>query len=197
MKNRLRVIWIVLAVLVFALFMSIVGGYNSLVRSDVAIDEAYANVANRLNERQATIAQLLPVVAGLADQEQDIIDAITDARTQYATASAAGDIEGMIEADALTVNSLTSLLVVVENYPDIVSDAAFLDLMVTISGIESALYVARRDYNEAVGDYNASVRLFPKVLIARMFSFATEVDYWRLSEGADDIPAIDFGAYDD
>jgi LemA protein len=197
MKNRLRVIWIVLAVLVFAVFINVIGGYNSLVRSDVAIEEAYANVANRLNERQATIAQLLPVVAGLADHEQAILDSINAARAAYAAANATGNIDGMIQADAMTVESLTNLLVVVENYPTIAADAAFLDLMVTISGIESALYVARRDFNEAVASYNASVRLFPKVLIARMFQFDSSVEYWKLSDGAEEIPVIDFGAYDD
>ncbi len=196
MKYGIRIALILAIVLIVSLAFATVISYNGLVRDEIAVDREYAKIDNRLTERQATITQLLSVVEGLAAYEASIIDAITSARAAYAAAQASGDLEGMIEADALYVESLTSLLVVVENYPDIASDAAFLNLMVTISGIESALFVARNDYNNAVADYNESVRMFPRVIIANMFDFAPSIEYWQLADGAGEIPAIDFGTYD-
>ena len=61
-----------------------------------------------------------------------------------------------------------------------------------ISSIESSLAVARRDYNEAVQDYNASVRRFPRVLYAGMFGFDKSVEYWKMNDGADEVPVIEF-----
>ena len=195
MNRSVRVILISVGAFVLLLGLTFAFTYNSLVKKEVTIDEAYADVISRLNERQATVQQLLGVVSGMAAQEQAIINAITQARSDYNDAATENDLEGMITADNAYVSSITDLLVVVENYPDIASSQGFLDLMVTISGIESGLYVARKDYNDAVGEYNKSIRLFPTVIIASMFPFEDSYEYWRLNEGAADIPEINFGTY--
>jgi LemA protein len=198
MKQGLKVSLIVTGVLFLVLALSVIFTYNSLVKGENSIESEYANIESRMTERQATITQLVSVVTGLAAQEQAIIDAITSSREAYFQAKNSGDLDGMIDADAEYVSNLSTLLgVIVEDYPAIASASAFEDLMVTISGIESALYVARRDYNEAVADYNESVKLFPKVLIANMFNFPESKEYWKLAEGADEIPEIDFGDYAD
>ena len=195
MNRSVRMILIGVGAFVLLLGLTFAFTYNSLVKKEVAIDEAYADVISRLNERQATVQQLLGVVSGMAAQEQAIINAITQARSDYNDAATENDLDGMITADNAYVSSITDLLVVVENYPDIASSQGFLDLMVTISGIESALLATRSDYIDAVGDYNKSIRLFPTVIIASMFPFEDSYEYWRLNEGAADIPEINFGTY--
>lgn len=75
----------------------------------------------------------------------------------------------MIAADALEALAMTQLLVVIEDNPLITAGAGYQALIDSISSFESALFVARRDYNDAVADYNIMVRKFPKVLYASLF----------------------------
>ena len=110
----------------------------------------------------------------------------------YATASANKDVEGLIEADYLQSLALTDLiaLVVSEDNPNISATPAYLTLMDEISSSEAELAYARRVYNLAVEDYNASVRRFPRIIIANMFSFDKERLYWKASDGELEIPEV-------
>jgi LemA protein len=85
------------------------------------------------------------------------------------------------------------LLVVVEDNPLITANAGYYALIDEISSMESALSVARRDYNEAVQSYNTSVRRFPRVLYASLLGFERNLTYWKMNDGADEVPVIDFG----
>jgi len=186
-------IWIyaLLGILVI-MVISVIVGYNSLVDSDEGVDKAQSEVVNRLNQRQDLMGQLIPTVEGLQEHAEAIYDKIVEARKAYADSVDAGDVEGMIEADTLQVEAITQLLIVIEDNPNIHATSAFLGLMDNISAMESALAQARRDYNTSVGNYNTSVRKFPKVLYASLFGFESEKPYWKMNNGADEIPQIDF-----
>lgn len=175
-----------LLVLIFAL--SLAGGYNNLVNLDEGINGAYSEIENRLQERNDKIGQLIGVVQGLHTYGLEVYEAITDAREAYANADT---IEELIEADAATAISMNQFLVVVEQNPVITPAAAYIALKDEISSMESMLSIARRDYNESVEDYNATVRRFPTVLFASMFGFQTAAAYWRMNDGADEVPVID------
>ena len=58
--------------------------------------------------------------------------------------------------------------------------------------MESSLAVARRDFNLATQDYNSSIRKFPKVLYASLFGFEKDQPYWKMNEGADEVPVVSF-----
>ncbi len=157
-------IFIGLAFLLVAL--SMIGGYNGLVNLDEDINSKYAQIEVRLQERHDKIGQILGAVTGLQEHAESIYTMITDARTAYAQAVADGDMDAMIEADALTALSFAELLVVVEDNP-----------LIT---------------NEAVEVYNAAVRRFPRVLYASMFGFEKDLAYWKMNDGADEVPVIEF-----
>ena len=57
----------------------------------------------------------------------------------------------------------------VENYPQLKSDALFRDLQAQLEGTENRITVARNRYIQAVQDYNVTVRSFPSNLTAMMF----------------------------
>ncbi|MDD4070656.1 MAG: LemA family protein [Candidatus Izemoplasmatales bacterium] len=167
--------------------------YNHLVNMDEDVSLYYSQIDNRLQERHDKIGQILAVVNGLQEHAETIYNAITAARTAYAEAKAANDIEGMIEADALEAVAFTDVLIAIEDNPLITAESGFQSLIYEISGMESALSQARKDYNEAVADYNRGVRKFPSVIFANLFGFESERDYWKMNEGADEVPEIDFG----
>ncbi len=169
--------------------ISLITGYNGLVDMDENIDAKYAQVENRLQERYDKIGQVLGAVNGLQQHAETIYNAITAARAAY---SAAASMEDLIEADAAQAVAFTQVLLVVEDNPNITATVGYVALIDEISSIESALSVARRDYNEAVQAYNSAVRRFPRVLYASLFGFERNQAYWKLGDGADEVPVIVF-----
>jgi LemA protein len=168
-------------------------GYNRLVDLDESINGKMAQVDNRLQERKDKIDQLVDVVEGYTTVEQSIYTMITNARASYAAAKIIGDADGMAEADALEIQAINALLAVIEDNPEIKSNQVYISLMIEISSMESALSTARLRYNEAVETYNRSARQFPRILFVQMFNFDSSKTYWKINDGAGDVPDINFG----
>jgi LemA protein len=185
---------IVIAVLVIVILgTTTIVNYNSLVDVDENVELASSQVTSRLNQRQAMIEQLVPTVIGLQEHALAIYTLITEAREAYSIAAAAGDLAGMIEADAAEALAINQLLAVMESNPsEIYAGEGFLELMQNISGMEASIAYYRGQYNESVSDYNRDVRHFPKMIFASMFNFEESKPYWKMNDGADEIPQIDF-----
>ncbi len=190
-KAFLGMLGAILAVVVLGALLFI-PKYNSLVSGEEAIDSKWAQVENQLQRRFDLIPNLVETVKGFAQQERDILAEISDARTKYGTAS---NMEETAEADAELTSALGRLLVIVENYPDLKSDANFRQLMDELAGTENRLAVAREDYNNEVQKYNSNVRKFPGNIIAGMFGFEQR-DYFKADSGAEKAPKVDFGGDD-
>ena len=169
--------------------MAVISGYNSLVDLDESVDYNYTLIDARLEERHNWITNAVSTISGLEDQEQAIFDMITSARAAAAT----GNIEDMVEADDFLADVVRDILVIVEDNPELISADAYNRLLIDIGALESALFVARKDYNSSVQKYNAEVRKFPKVILATMFGFDRERTYWEKSDGVEVLPAIDLG----
>lgn len=192
--RRGLLITIAISVLVVIILGSIsIGSYNSLVTVDEDVSLKSSQVVSRLNQRQALIEQLVPTVVGLQEHAENIYDMITAARAAYSAAVDSNDLDGMIEADAAETLAIRQLLVVMESNPEnIYAGEGFINLMQNISGMESAIAYSRWEYNESVADYNKSVRNFPKIIFASMFGFENSKPYWKMNDGADEIPQINF-----
>lgn len=186
MKKIYLVIFIAVLILITTLFIS---GYNKLIKLDEEIDNAYHTIESRLQERNDRITQIVASVSGLEEHEKAIYDRIMNARIAYQNAKTTEDL---IEADAAQVSALSGLLVVVEDNPNLTASQGFRDLIAEISTMESKLFVARKDYNDAVLKYNNQVRRFPTLLYLRMFDFPKAYSYWKMNNGANEIPQIDF-----
>ena len=87
--------------------------------------------------------------------------------------------------------SLSRLIAVAENYPDLKTTAAFQDLMVQLEGTENRVAVERSDYNEAARPFNARIQTFPTNIIAGMFGF-TKQPYFENTAGTENAPQVDF-----
>ena len=83
------------------------------------------------------------------------------------------------------------LLMVVENYPNLKADKAFIGLQDELAGTENRLAVARRDYNESVKTINALMRTFPTSLVAAM-SGVKQREYFEVSETEKQTPKVEF-----
>jgi len=191
-KTLLLSVLSVFVVIAISFGIGLIVGYNNLVDLDEDINSKYAQIEVRLQERHDKIGQIVAAVQGLQEHAEAIYDAITSARAAYASAITGTDIQAIIDADAQEAIALTNLLAVVEDNPLITAGTGYYQLIDEISSMESALAVARRDYNNAVQDYNASVRKFPRVLYAGIFGFEKDLPYWKMNDGADEVPEIVF-----
>lgn len=191
MPTKVRSITIlgVIGLLLILIAIIMITTYNNLVDMDEDIHGKYSQIENRLQERSDKINQIVASVSGLQEHAESIYNAITSARQAYQSAQT---MEELIAADAAQALAFSNFLVVVEDNPNITATSAYNELIYEISMMESTLSVARRDYNLSVQDYNASVRRFPRVFFANLFGFEKSYEYWKINDGADEVPAIDF-----
>jgi LemA protein len=168
---------------------SLVGRYNSLVTASEQIDGAWAQVENVLQRRADLIPNLVETVKGFAAQERGIFVEVADARSRLA--GAAGPAEAAAANAGLT-SALGRLLAIAENYPQLKSNENFLRLQDELAGTENRISVERMRYNDAVRDFNASIRRFPDNLLAGVFGLGAR-EYFEAAEGAEKPPQVDFG----
>ena len=134
-------------------------------------------------------------------QEQEVFGTIAKARSQLLNATnqppqgEGGDKspeqkQAVIDAANSFGGTVGRLLVLQENYPQLKSNENFLKLQDEVVGTENRIATARKDYNEAVQDYNTTRARFPTVISAKLFGFKEE-PYFKAEEGAKEVPKID------
>ncbi|ALS74542.1 LemA family protein [Planococcus rifietoensis] len=188
MKKLLIPLLLVIGLIVVAI--AVFGSsYNNFVQLEEDVNQSYAQLESQLQRRLDLIPNLVETVKGFADQEQEVIDSVTEARSSMANA---GSVEEQAEADAELSGALSRLLVVVENYPEIRSSENFQQLSDELAGTENRIAVARQDYNGSVTEFNREVRSFPGNMVAGIFGF-DEKEYFEADTGAEDAPDVDFG----
>ena len=190
-----RIVFVVLACIVTMSFSSC--GYNTMVSKDENVKAKWAQVENTYQRRADLIPNLVNTVKGSASHESETLEVVVNARAKatQVTVDPSNLSEESIEAfqqsqDALS-QSIGRLLVSVEAYPDLKANENFRDLQAQLEGTENRITVERRAYNEAVQDYNTTVRSFPKNIMASIFGFKTKGTF-KASEGADRAPEVSF-----
>jgi LemA protein len=191
----MKTAWVVVAAVLglFVLVAIIVGGtfvskWNQLVTMDTDIKAKWAQVDNQLQRRSDLIPNLVETVKGFATQEKSIMESIANARAKMA---GAGSVQGRIAASNELSSALSRLLVVVENYPQLKSDATFNRLMDELAGTENRLSVERKRYNDSVQVYNVAVRQFPGNLVASILGFR-EQPFFEVPAAARQAPQVKF-----
>jgi len=187
----MKPVWIVLGVIVLVVLAvggTIVSKWNQLVAMDTDIKSKWAQVENQLQRRADLIPNLVETVKGFAAQERTILESIANARAKMA---GAGNVQDRIAASNELSSALSRLLVVVENYPQLKSDATFIRLMDELAGTENRLSVERKRYNDAVQVYNVSIRQFPGNLMASLLGFKQQ-PFFEAPPAARQVPQVKF-----
>jgi LemA protein len=178
-------------------------GYSSLTQQDEDVKAKWSEVVNQYQRRADLIPNLVRTVKGYANQEQQVLIGVTEAR-----AKAAGSIQLTPEllnnpeafakfqaAQAQLGASLKNLFAVAEAYPDLESNENFRDLQAQLEGTENRIAVARQRYIDAVRNFNTTVRAFPTNLTAKMFDFQVKPNFTVANEQAIAAPpTVDFGS---
>jgi LemA protein len=195
----LRKLGIVLAVVVA---LGLGGcGYNDLQRQDEGIKAAWSEVLNQYQRRADLVPNLVNTVKGYAQQEQQVLTEVTNARANVGSIKATPELindpeafQKFIQAQNQLQSALSRLIAVSENYPQLKSDALFRDLQSQLEGTENRIAVARNRYIKSVQEFNTTVRQFPTNLTAMIFKMNVKPNFAVADESAVSAPPkVDFG----
>jgi LemA protein len=179
---------IVLAV-VGLLVLFFVAQYNRLVRLNITVDEAWAQIEVQLKRRADLIPNLVETVKGYAKHEQGTLDAVITAR---AAATSATSVSDVAKADGALTNALRGLLAVAEAYPDLKASTNFLSLQEELSTTENKVSFARQFYNDNVRSLNQAVATIPTSFFAG-FAKVSARAFYEVENAADrNVPDVKF-----
>jgi LemA protein len=176
-------------------------GYNTIPTAEENAKAAWSQVLNQYQRRADLIPNLVETVKGYASHEKEVLEGVVEARARATQVTVSPEtlsdpeaFKNFQESQAGLTSALSRLLAVVENYPDLKANQNFLALQAQLEGTENRIAVARRDYIQAVRDYNLTLRTFPSVLWAT-FWFTSNEPYQNFSVAEDklEVPKVDFG----
>jgi len=171
--------------------------YNSMVQMDENVKAKWGAVQAQYQRRSDLIPNLVNTVKGAANFEKSTLTDVINARAKATsvqvdpTKLTPESIKAFQAAQGQLSSALGRLMVVTENYPNLKSNENFLGLQAQLEGTENRITVARKDFNDAVQEYNTKIRSFPANITAKMFSF-TEKGYFAAEAGADKSPKVQF-----
>jgi LemA protein len=168
---------IVLGILAL-IVLFIVAQYNKLIRLNISVDEAWAQIEVQLKRRSDLIPNLVETVKGYAAHEKTTLDAVIAARAKATTASTVADVAA---ADGMVTQALRGLLAVAEAYPDLKASANFLSLQEELSTTENKVAFSRQFYNDNVRSLNTAVKTVPTNLFSGIAK-VTEREFYEVED---------------
>jgi LemA protein len=182
-------IWIILAVVVLALFT--VYAFNRLRRVDIGAQEALGGIDVQLTRRADLIPNLVNTVKGYAQHEKGVFEAVTEARAGAAAAAKGGSVQEKAEAQARLDKAIIDVLAVAEAYPDLKASANFQSLQAELADTENKISFARQFYNDAVATLNRLVRTIPWLLFTGVAGVHAR-EFYDAPEGQETPPTVTF-----
>jgi LemA protein len=180
--------WLIPVGIIVLLCVMLISGYNNLVMTSESVNQNWSQVQNQLQRRADLIPNLVETVKGYAAQEKTVFTEVAEARAKLA---GAGTVADAANADQALTSSLGKLLAIVENYPQLKSDANFRALQDELAGTENRIATARMDYNNSVQSYNTKIKTFPTSLYAGILGFRSR-DYFKPTVNVENAPAVKF-----
>ena len=173
MKNVITIV-----VVIVALFFSVFEYANSFIALDENTNEKLSQMLNQYKKRADIVPNLVETVKGYATHEQKVFEEVANARSKSMqidiNTSSLSDNEEKIEKFMLAQGQLSSalgrLMTVSERYQELKANQNFLLFQSQLEDIENIISVAKRDYIEAVREYNMAIKGFPGKFVARMFN---------------------------
>ena len=175
-------------------------GVNAIPSYEEQAKASWSQVLNQYQRRADLIPNLVETVKAAANFERSTLEAVINARAK-ATQPIPSDILTNPEAmqkfqqnQGELTSALSRLMVVVEQYPDLKANQNFLTLQAQLEGTENRISVARRDFIDAVRQYNTELRTIPgRWWAALLYPDAKEMAQFQVDETATQVPKVDFG----
>ena len=172
-------------------------GYNSMVTKEETVTSQWAQVQNVYQRRADLIPNLVNTVKGYADFEKSTLTAVIEARAKATSVNIdaskldAKSMKAFQDAQDGLRTSLSKLMVVAEQYPNLKANQNFLELQSQLEGTENRITVERMKFNEATQDFNSYIRSFPQIMFSKMFGFSAK-PYFEAAQGSEKAPEVKF-----
>ena len=176
-------IYIVIAVLVLLVIYALIM-YNSFVKQNNKVREAFSTMDVYLKKRWDLIPNLVEVVKGYAKHEKETLKEIVEIRK--------GSYDKMTDEDKLKANEsikndISKIMAIAESYPDLKASEDFIDLSNQLSQVEDEIANSRKYYNAVIRNYNIKIEMFPNSIFAKIFGFKTKSMFEINSDEREDI----------
>lgn len=181
--------WGIIALAAIILIVSFVSTYNGLAKSEQDVNGQWAQVQNVMQRRADVINNEVEVVKGYVKHEEKVFGDIAAARSVLYNGNS--DVSSKLAADEQLAAAAKSMLVLVENYPDLKASEQFTNLQTEIEGSENRVSFERKRFIEEVQKYNTKVTRFPGNIFARLLGYSAK-DYFEASPGAQEAPKVKF-----
>lgn len=201
MKKFLLVVGVGCAVVFAAAVMfllSMVGVYNGMVSKDQNAVAKWGQVENQYQRRYDLIPNLVETVKGYAAHEKETLTAVAQARASVGQIKVdASQLPDKAKLEAFSAQqqslgtALSRLMMIQEKYPELKADEGFRDMRAELAGTENRIAVARMDFNNAVQNYNTTIKTFPNSLLAGVFNFTVK-PYFEAETNAKVAPKVSF-----
>ena len=194
-KNKTA--WFIALGLLLLIGIFLITTYNSLVKKDEKVKLQWNEVQNAYQRRLNLIPNIVNVVKGVSEYEQTTLQQIAEARSKAASVNissnnvSADDFTKQAAAQDELASATNNLIIRIEKYPTLKGTAAYSGLQTQLEGKKRRIKVARKDFNEAINNYNSSVRSFPAKLVAGIFGFSEKKGF-QSDVGADKSIEIKF-----
>jgi LemA protein len=174
-------------------------GLNSVPTAEEKVNASWGDLQADYQRRADLIPNLVATVKGYAQQEKSVLTEVTNARANATrvqlNASDLSDpakVQAFNEAQGRLTQAIIPLQRLQEAYPDLKSNENFLTLQSQLEGTENRIEIARRDYNEAVRQYNTTIRTFPDAVGAKIFYGAKPKVPFEAAAAAQNAPSVNF-----
>ena len=195
--NKKTIILIAVAAVLLGSFAWVKNVYNKLVAADEYAQSMWSQVENVYQRRTDLIPNLVATVKGYAEHESETLESVVAARARATQVTidpsnlTSGAVAEFNEAQGELSAALGRLLLIQENYPELKANENFRDLQAQLEGPENRIATERMKFNQAVKDYNTSIRKFPDNIIASVFGFEKK-GYFEAQAGAETAPKVEF-----
>lgn len=176
-----------IVVIVLAIILILM--YNSLIAKKNQVENIFASVDTQLKKRYDLIPNLISSISKYMEHEKSILEDITKLRSDANKPNISD--EQKIELDAKVSSALGSIMVAVENYPDLKANENMMHLQRSLNEVEEQISAARRSYNQAVTDYNNAIEMLPTNLMANAMGYKRKTVFEIITQERQNIDVKD------
>ena len=177
-------------------------GYNTMQAQDEGVKAKWSEVLNQYQRRSDLIPNIIKTAQAEANFEKSTLNEVIAARASATGIQATPELindpvafKKFTDAQSQLQGSLSRLMVTMENYPNLKSNAAFQEVRAQLEGTENRIAVARKGYIDSVQGYNTTLRTFPNNLTAKVMGYSPKANYTVENEAAiSKAPTVEFDA---
>lgn len=160
-------LYIIIAIVVVLLLL-VFTTYNSFVKLNNKVEEAFSTMDVYLKKRWDLIPNIVETVKGYAKHEKSTLEEVINLRNSSYDKMNTND---KVETNNKLSQGISKLMAIAESYPELKANENFKDLCSQLTRVEDDIANARKYYNGTVRIFNDKVQMFPSNIIASIFGY--------------------------